>query len=70
MPTNRFNPRANALRAFPAVGIFDTPLTSAGINSEWASWVAGAWDVLPEMEDEQSPDFANLIALWRHLRDT
>jgi len=67
--TNHFRVRAVDVRPFPTVGIFDGPLTTAGINSEWASWVAGAWDELLMREDEQSPDFDNLLALWRHLRD-
>lgn len=69
MLMNRFSPRAREVRPYPTVGIFDSPLTASGINSEWASWVAGAWDVLAAHTDEQSPDFDNLIALWRHLRE-
>jgi len=40
----------------------------SGINMEWSSWVAGAFDVLLAKENEQSPDFAALIAIWRQLR--
>jgi len=66
--TNHFSPRASANKPLPTVGIFDSPVALSGLNMEWSSWVAGAFDKLTERFGEQDPEFETLIAIWRHLR--